>query len=309
MEGLLKESKHILKEFRNMILAWVQYYLCVQSKVHPHKLTRMLQSWVFTNGFFLLVLYNNFGMVHIFQIKLFLFLWRLSWRTVQTVKKSLILIFLFGSFIVYQSTPLRVSSTQRVTTYFTIMTFFKIYFKSQANIFCMLFLNFTIIYLYCFSFLLKTCQLVYACKKFKADSWLWIDSYHAESWQTLKESVRKQCYFWKCILHDDALSFLLRICMGKANFMIMPEPGFGDLKISNPNLSMLNPVLHNNAFWHLWNIMYYYEKWKNCSKRGNAPFSITFSKVYKTSLKFLLIFFQHCLKIENDVMILKQPVE
>ena len=42
-----------------------------------------------------------------------------------------------------------------------------------------------------------------------------------------------------------------------------------------------------------------------CSFGANAPFSIIFSKVFKTSLKI----FQHCLKIENDVMILKLPVE
>ena len=39
---------------------------------------------------------------------------------------------------------------------------------------------------------------------------------------------------------------------------------------------------------------------------ANAPFSIIFSKVFKTCLnflKFFLEFFQCCLKIENDVMI------
>ena len=36
---------------------------------------------------------------------------------------------------------------------------------------------------------------------------------------------------------------------------------------------------------------------------ANAPFSIIFSKVFQTSLKFFLEFFLCCLKIENDVMI------
>ena len=36
---------------------------------------------------------------------------------------------------------------------------------------------------------------------------------------------------------------------------------------------------------------------------ANAPFSIIFSKVFKTLLKFFLGFFHCYLKIENDVMI------
>ena len=43
--------------------------------------------------------------------------------------------------------------------------------------------------------------------------------------------------------------------------------------------------------------------WKIEHLLANAPFSILFSKVFKTLLKFSLIFFQSCLKIENDVMI------
>ena len=75
--------------------------------------------------------------------------------------------------------------------------------------------------------------------------------------------------------------------------------------------------LHNNDFWCLWNIMYqymkilwkmehllfenimengafalwkYYGKWSICSFGANAPFSIIFSKVFKTYLKFFLTF-------------------
>ena len=66
---------------------------------------------------------------------------------------------------------------------------------------------------------------------------------------------------------------------------------------------MIYPLLQfDNAF----EIHYVF---KNIMENGvfalgaNAPFSIIFSKVFKTSLKFFLIFFQCCLKIENDVMI------
>ena len=38
----------------------------------------------------------------------------------------------------------------------------------------------------------------------------------------------------------------------------------------------------------------------------NALFSMILSKVVKTLLKLFLIFFQCCLKIENDVMIFKK---
>ena len=50
-----------------------------------------------------------------------------------------------------------------------------------------------------------------------------------------------------------------------------------------------------------------YHVFENIMKNGafafgaNAPFSIIFSKVFKTLLKFFMIFY--CLKIENDVMI------
>ena len=47
----------------------------------------------------------------------------------------------------------------------------------------------------------------------------------------------------------------------------------------------------------------YYGKWSICSIGANAPFSIIFSKVFKTLRIFFLDFFQCCLKIENDVMI------
>ena len=49
----------------------------------------------------------------------------------------------------------------------------------------------------------------------------------------------------------------------------------------------------------------YYGKWSICSFGANAPFSIIFSKVFKTFLKFFKNYFQCCLKIENDVMIKK----
>ena len=39
---------------------------------------------------------------------------------------------------------------------------------------------------------------------------------------------------------------------------------------------------------------------------ANAPISMILSKVVKTLLRFFLIFFQYCPKIENDVMILKK---
>ena len=56
-----------------------------------------------------------------------------------------------------------------------------------------------------------------------------------------------------------------------------------------------NPLLHNNAFRK-------YNIFENIIEKGgfaraNAPFSIIFSKVFKT------LCFQRCLKIENDVMI------
>ena len=39
---------------------------------------------------------------------------------------------------------------------------------------------------------------------------------------------------------------------------------------------------------------------------ANAPFSIIFSKVFKTLHNFFLFFFSQCyLKVENDVLILK----
>ena len=52
-----------------------------------------------------------------------------------------------------------------------------------------------------------------------------------------------------------------------------------------------------------------YHVFENITENGafalgaNAPFSIFFSKVFKTVLKFFLNFYQCCLKIENDVMI------
>ena len=42
---------------------------------------------------------------------------------------------------------------------------------------------------------------------------------------------------------------------------------------------------------------------ENFLKGENAQFSITFSKVLKTLLKFFLIYFQYCLKMKTDVMI------
>ena len=45
----------------------------------------------------------------------------------------------------------------------------------------------------------------------------------------------------------------------------------------------------------------YFGKWSFCSFGANAPFSIIFSKVFKTFLDF----FQCYLKIENDVNDLK----
>ena len=45
-----------------------------------------------------------------------------------------------------------------------------------------------------------------------------------------------------------------------------------------------------------------YGKLSICSIGANAPFSIIFSKVFKT-FNFFLDFFQCCLKIENYVMI------
>ena len=57
-------------------------------------------------------------------------------------------------------------------------------------------------------------------------------------------------------------------------------------------------IMENGAFAP--NIM---KNWRICSFGANAPFSITFSNVFKTSLKFFMNFFQYCQKIENDVMI------
>ena len=45
------------------------------------------------------------------------------------------------------------------------------------------------------------------------------------------------------------------------------------------------------------------ENGASASFGANAPFSIIFSKVFKTLIKFFLNLFQCCLKIENDVMI------
>ena len=47
----------------------------------------------------------------------------------------------------------------------------------------------------------------------------------------------------------------------------------------------------------------FYVKWNICSLGANVPFSVIFSKVFKTLFNFFLYFFSMCLKIENDVMI------
>ena len=46
------------------------------------------------------------------------------------------------------------------------------------------------------------------------------------------------------------------------------------------------------------------EKWNICSLRANAPFSIMFSKVFKTLLKFFLIFLM--LSINKKMMFLSK---
>ena len=54
-------------------------------------------------------------------------------------------------------------------------------------------------------------------------------------------------------------------------------------------------IMENGAF-ALW-------KMEHLLFGRNAPFSIILSKVFKTFLIFIFLFFQWCLKKENDVMI------
>ena len=56
-----------------------------------------------------------------------------------------------------------------------------------------------------------------------------------------------------------------------------------------------NPLLHNTPLK--------YHVFETITENGTlAPFSIIFSKVFKTLLRLFLNFFQCCLKIETDVM-------
>ena len=67
----------------------------------------------------------------------------------------------------------------------------------------------------------------------------------------------------------------------------------------------INPLIHNNTLWRLWNIMHMKILWKmeHLLFWATAPFPMIFSKVLKVLLKFFLIFFQCYLKLENYVMI------
>ena len=67
---------------------------------------------------------------------------------------------------------------------------------------------------------------------------------------------------------------------------------------------MVNPLLHNIIFWHLWNIMYLTILWKMEHLLLLSKSSILHN-IFKSIQSYNKIFwiFQCCLKIENDVMI------
>ena len=68
--------------------------------------------------------------------------------------------------------------------------------------------------------------------------------------------------------------------------------------------SLINPLLHNNAFWGLLNIMYLKIFWKMEHLLFWSKCSIFYS-IYKGIQNLIYIFlefFQCCLKIVNDVI-------
>ena len=75
-------------------------------------------------------------------------------------------------------------------------------------------------------------------------------------------------------------------------------------------MQRVNPLLHDNTFWHFWNTMYWKILWKIdhfLSLEQMLHFPEYFQKYSKLYLIFFFFFFffQFCLKIENDVMIYK----
>ena len=69
------------------------------------------------------------------------------------------------------------------------------------------------------------------------------------------------------------------------------------------NVSNFNLLLHNNAFWCHWNIMYLKILWKMEHLLFLSKFSIFHSIIESVqNLKKFPEFFQCCLKIENDDM-------